>query len=69
MGYDFIFFHASECKRFKLFNCFRSCSFSKTFCHSEIVEAVKEFKYLGLVIDSKMSWLNHILNNIFANLF
>lgn len=70
-----VYFHAPECQRFKLACCnCRSGLSSPTFndnmnCSDKcfLIENVSEFKYLGLTIDSRMSFSNHVetLKNYF----
>lgn len=60
-------FHAPECLRFKLCNCHYSSGYSSPSflcdlsCSDNcfVVEKVNEFKYLGLTLDSRMSFANH----------
>lgn len=65
-----VFFHASDCQRFKLSYCTCNTDFSSSTFNCDVicsdkcfqVENVSEFKYLGLVIDSRMSFFNHTEN-------
>jgi len=59
-----IWYHSPSCKRFPL-----SLNNSNTFnsncvCHEDcfLIEVVKEFKYLGLIIDFQLNWKSHCLN-------
>lgn len=59
-------FHAPECRKFKLLSCHCSAYSLPYFvcdmmCSENcfVVEEVNEFKYLGLTLDSRMSFANH----------
>lgn len=62
-----VYFHAPECRRYKLLTCHCSSGFSSPSFLSDLtcsdkcfpIEIVNEFKYLGLTLDARMSFTNH----------
>lgn len=36
----------------------------KWFCHNEVVETVNEYKYLGVTLTSRLSFVKHIKSNV-----